>query len=542
MNVISIRHTLLALLVLFVCVGALPRTAAAEALSFSITPTIFDMMAAPQQAWSSGVKVVNNNDYDITVYASAVNFTPQGERGHGSFIPVAPSDDGLTLASWMQVPNDPIVVPKESSVVVPVQISVPADASPGGHYAAIMIGTRPPVESGQLSIKTAQIITALFFVRVAGDVVEQGDVRTFRAAHRFVTTPNMDFLLRFENTGTVHLQPQGDIRIRNMWGRERGIIPINHESNFGNVLPDSIRLFEYAWRGEPSLLDFGHYTAELTLAYGTDVRKFETRTIGFWVIPVKPLAVALVIVLAVVWFVVRSIRAYVQYMLRMSGIDPTQQSATLQKRYVMHDGDVRIERVPVPITEPVTAGYKDLRARLEGVHKLLDVLHVVWNFIRSYPRFFAAFGVVIVLCLGLVWYVQLVRVEQRGYEVTVDSASGPPVTLSSEEILYDSTHAQDAEAYAANEQPYDLRIVNAGAPVGTGGGVADQLTAAGYRIDDLTADIDNPKNTSVIIYDPSLSEVATALSDALGGVLISAYPSVGSTTAITIFLGSDYSE
>ncbi len=515
----------------------LVQTAQAASLSFSITPTIFDMVAQPQQAWNSGVKVINNNDYDITVYASAVNFVPEGEKGHGVFLPITPTDDGTTLASWMTVPTEAIVIPKESSVVVPVNIAIPADASPGGHYAAVMIGTKPPVDAGKLEIKTSQIITALFFVRVAGDVVEDGMVRTFRTAHWFAGSPEMDFLLRFENKGTVHLQPQGEIRITNMWGKERGLIPINHETNFGNVLPNSIRLFEYSWRGEASMFDIGRYTAELTLAYGGESRKFETRSVSFWVVPLKPLFFTLLGLILGIWFITRSIRAYIRYMLRMSGVAMDEQPMP-QKRYVLQDGDVRIER-RVPVTEPVTAGYKDLKARLSGVTRLFDVLRVVWAFIANYPRFFWSLFGFVVLFMSVWWYLSHVWDAQRAYEVTIDNGAGPR-TYTAEEIIYDKEHT--TESAELTEQSYTLSVINAGAPVGTAGAVADQLTAASYRVDAVASDIDNPKQRSVIIYDPELASVATDISERLGGILISSYQSNGSTTALTIYLGSEYGQ
>ncbi len=509
---------------------------AAQSLSFSITPTIFDMMAEPQQAWSSGVKVINNNDFELTVYATAVNFVPQGERGHGAFLPIAPTEEGTTLASWMTLPEEAIVIPKESSVVVPVQISIPADASPGGHYAAVMIGTKPPVEEGSLEIQTSQIITALFFVRVAGAVVEDGFIRTFRPAHWFATSPTMDFMLRFENKGTVHLQPQGEIRITNMWGKERGIIPINHETNFGNVLPNSIRLFEYSWRGEASVLDIGRYTADLSLAYGGATRNFETRTVSFWVIPLKPVLITLLVLVGIIFFVVRSIRSYVRYTLELSGIDP--RYSVSSKRYVLHEGDVRIER-PAQIVAPVSSGYKDLRARLVGVTKLFDIVRVVWHFIMGYPRFFMSVLGFIGVFFVLWWYLSSVSVHQKAYEVVVDNG-GQSITLSSEEIAYNETH--EATSVSTNDaQTFTLTIVNAGAPFGAGGEVADVLTDAEYRVDELFADMDNEKQTSVIIYDPELSAVAADMSERLGGLLISAYPSNGSTTAITVYLGSDFS-
>ncbi len=542
-----IKRSICSLICLFVAFGPLQVFAQAGGLSFSITPTIFDMAAMPGQSWSSTLKVVNNNPYELTLFASVVNFQPQGERGHGAFFPVEPGDaEGRTLAEWMTVPADALVIPKESSLNVPVQIQVPGDATPGGHYAAIMIGTQPPDENGELQIKTSQIITALFFVRLAGDVVELGEVRTFRPLTRFAGSPEVSFELRFENKGTVHIQPQGEIRITNMWGKERGIIPVNRETNFGNVLPDSQRLFEFTWRGEASLLDIGRYKADVTLAYGQDTRKFVTRSAAFWVIPLQPVLIFLISFAAITWLITRSVRAYVRYMLRLSGIDPDAAGAPrAPSRHVLNEGDVRIQR-RVGVNAPVAVGYADLRTRLKGVTEWLAVLKVFVNFVRAYPVFFSSVFGFVVMFIALWWYLSSVTIEQRDYEVTIDSTTNP-VTISSEEILYERNQSAaepttvTSDVASSTEQVFELRVVNASATPGTGGVVADVLTAAGYQVAALTAELGAPKSTSVIVFDPALEAEALALSDALGGWLLSAFADgTAELPVITLFVGDDY--
>jgi hypothetical protein len=535
--------------VLFVL--ASPLYSRAEGLSFSITPTIFDMAAMPGQAWDTSLKIVNNNPFELTVYATPVNFEPRGERGYGSFLPVAPTEsNGVTLAEWMTVPAESIVIPKESSVALPVSIRVPADAAPGGHYAAIMVGTRPPERDGSLRITTSQIITSLFFVRIAGDVVEHGEVRTFRGVHYVTGKPEMAFELRFENKGNVHLLPRGEIVIKNMWGKERGIIPINQDGNFGNVLPESIRQFDFSWTGEASMFDIGRYKAELTLGYGTEEKKFTTRATAFWVIPVKPLLIFVVSIVAIVWFVTRSVRAYIRYMLRMSGIDPDATPTTSARpRYVLGEGDVRIERAQaVSVAAPVKAGVRDLRARLAGVHELFSMLRVVAAFIRSYRVFFISVLGFIALFVVVWWYLANVTTKHRDFEVTIDAGS-EPTTLSSEEILHDRSAAPPAvhEAQATStdvegvEQSFVLNVVNAGSTPGQGGVVADILTAAGYTVDDLSADLEEERAVSAIIYDPSLEVIALDMSERLGGILPSAFAdATASVPSITIYIGNDY--
>ena len=175
----------------------------------------------------------------------------------------------------------------EQSVNLPFSIRVPQDASPGGHYAAILIGQKPVKEGGTTQTTVSSFVSSLLFVRIAGDVHEEGFVREFSTDKAWYQAQEADFNLKFENVGNVHLRPVGEIVIYNMWGKERGVIDINHTAGFGNVLPGTIRNFSFKWDGENSVFDIGRYRAELTLQYGEEGHKNIDSTLNFWVIPLK---------------------------------------------------------------------------------------------------------------------------------------------------------------------------------------------------------------------------------------------------------------
>ena len=153
-------------------------------------------------------------------------------------------------------------------------------------------------------------------VEVRGDVREQGMIREFSTEKSVYQELSAKFALRFENKGNVHLQPQGDIVIFNMWGRERGKIPINQETQFGNVLPGQTRKFAFEWKGEENLFESGRYLARATLSYGRAERQNITRETAFWVIPVKPLLIFFGGVAALLAFIVALARLYIRRILR----------------------------------------------------------------------------------------------------------------------------------------------------------------------------------------------------------------------------------
>jgi hypothetical protein len=245
--------------------------------------------------------VVNTNASDLHVNAEVMGFAAGDDQGHGSFIPLSQlANDGDALANWIVVSNSAITVPSGQAVDVPFSVSIPLSASPGGHYAAILIGTgAPAAQAGESQVGVSSYISALIFVRVSGNIVESAQIHSFSTNKSLYQTPDVPFTINIQNTGNVHIRPTGMIQIYNAFGKERGEISINETSTLGYVLPSSSREFDVEWLGQPSLLDIGPYTAVLSLAYGENSTKSVTETIGFWILPIGQLSeVAFFIIIA----------------------------------------------------------------------------------------------------------------------------------------------------------------------------------------------------------------------------------------------------
>jgi len=546
MTLTLLKKISLSAFILTVCVLVLLPTvllAQSNTVSLSVTPTLFEMSASPLQVWQSSVKVINNNPYELTVYLSAVNFAPQGEGGQGKFLPVFEMmTEGTTLAEWLDITSEPVVLRPGQSESVPFTVRVPEDASPGGHFAAILVGTRPPDTSAGFQVKTSQIVTSLFFLRVSGEVIEDGMIREFRASESFYTTPAANFEVRFENKGNVHIQPQGEIKIKNMWGKERGIIPINHKTHFGNVLPQSIRKFEFAWKGELSPSDIGRYSAELALAYGTDQRKFVTSKAYFWVVPIKPLLITLAVVGGIFLFIFWAVRTYVRHMLALQGYQPVRR----RDGSFVREGDVLIKKTG-RIDAPVRAGWFDLQKRLEQTKAFVDTTKVLFGFVVQYKLFFSAVAGGLVVIALIVYFVTSVTEESRGYEVTIDNLD-TAIKISSEQILYDQQKDQglnenkvinEGEIYVPKEQAYKLFIVNSSNTPGEAAAMQTRLEPD-YEIAGLESDLGPSKARSVIVYHKDLQAEALELRELLGDFILSALPPEDEEKMITIYIGNDY--
>lgn len=297
--------------------GGTQAARAEDKLSLTITPPLFQLSIGPGEVWQSSLKIVNTNPYELTVYASLMDFGAQGEDGQAKFFSLLGKDSlpaSASLARWIKIFDGPIVVPVEKSVEIPFTVNVPADAQPGGHYAAILIGTSPPSYTpGGSVVKISSMVSSLFFARVNGDVLEEGSIREFSARKSFYQKPEVEFTLRFENSGNVHLLPQGEIAVYDMWDKEQGRIPINQNSDsFGNVLPASIRKFNFVWQGEESIWKAGRYKAVATVSFGQNERQNVSRVAYFWILPLKPILIIVGSLVLVVFIILWIIKIYIR--------------------------------------------------------------------------------------------------------------------------------------------------------------------------------------------------------------------------------------
>lgn len=319
------------LLVIGIIYTVTPHILLAQSVqSLSVTPPLFQLSVKPGDFWQSNLKVVNNNSYALTVFPKLTVFEPHGEYGQGTFH--TPTEDENTLASWIKLDTKAYIIDPGSSITIPFSVTIPEDAPPGGHYAAVQVSTEPPAKpSESQSVVTSQAVTSLIFVRIAGEIVESGTIRTFRVQKRLVDTPTTEISLRFENKGNVHLRPHGSIVIRNMWGKEVGSIPVNKQSHYGNVLPASVREFDLAWSMPFSVISIGRYKAEAILVYGEDTITHAGATTYFYVLPVKGTILTLVTIGLLVYALVTLVRRYIRKILRDAGVAVTETSEVITK-------------------------------------------------------------------------------------------------------------------------------------------------------------------------------------------------------------------
>lgn len=306
---------------------------AGQALALTISPPRLELTANPGQQTSATIKLINETDKEAVFYSSAANFTAaEGQEGVPKFYELEEGEDGL--AKWFDIEKGPIAIGASETREISFIINVPANADPGGHYAALFFGNEPPGSSGS-NVSVAGKIGVLVLLRVSGEIKEGGNLAEFRLKDAKASYDHLPvgFSALFENSGNIHLKPQGEITITNLLGMVSEKIPVNKEEIAGgrNVLPGTSRHLEAFWtrgpieikdsgladklKNEMSNFAFGRYKASLSLGYGSQGKKAESSLI-FWVFPWH-LILALAILAAILIFaVIAMIKGYNNWIIK----------------------------------------------------------------------------------------------------------------------------------------------------------------------------------------------------------------------------------
>ncbi len=272
---------------------------AGNAYALKVDPAMVSVSLNPGESRTVSVTLMNDEKTPVTIQPRMFAATAgSNEKGFPAYTPATRED---TLAQWITIGDSrDIIVKADEEKKVDLMISLPQDAAPGGHYAAIGWGVlSDSVTGGQVSIR-GQIMTNIA-LDIPGAVFEKGDIENFSTKDKRTTYDRLpiDFSIRISNAGNRHFKPTGNVLIADMFGRAVATLPVNDGIGGGNVLPQSTREFTVTWKEG---FAFGKYSATANLALGT--AGSVSTTSGLWVLPATLLALwgfgALIIIVMIV--------------------------------------------------------------------------------------------------------------------------------------------------------------------------------------------------------------------------------------------------
>lgn len=191
-----------------------------------------------QQQMSVGVQNFFVTDNNEVMFDNGIN----GSEGVSSWISGLPED-------WSSMPNE--------SKELQLAINVPADAAGGSRYAAIMVNAAPESVGEGTSVNGR--IGVYVLVNVAGETSGSGKLVNFQVP--LYPDKNVEFVAEFENNGTVHYVPHGEINVKNLFTKKTEVLKL--EKHF--VFPGKKFNFVSRWNVESK---FGIYGVQISIVDG----------------------------------------------------------------------------------------------------------------------------------------------------------------------------------------------------------------------------------------------------------------------------------
>ncbi|GEM_PF-3136357 len=302
----------------------LPLISFAE-VGLSVAPQKFEFTIFPGSSHSGQIKIHNPSSIPLPVDVKALPFG--AKEGSGDFVPGI-SDSPENPKSWITLERENLLLSPGANERVNFKIEVPADAPRGGYYLFIHLSPRIPDwyigRSGVRAIPTMGIPIMIATTELALDmdlerddlmVVERFEIEgsqrvgilenllgkspaLLKEAHakdrlsgntsfQITRTRPDTFLLTIKNNDIFHFRPEGNLTIRDSFGKEIAQSKIEGKTILPGLSRDFLIKIDRDERGEQitkrglinSLfadLMVGRYSAELDLKGYSPVREVIT--------------------------------------------------------------------------------------------------------------------------------------------------------------------------------------------------------------------------------------------------------------------------
>jgi hypothetical protein len=206
-----------------------------------------------------------------------------------------------SLRDYISFPTEAITLDLNTRATIPVTISMPPDAEPGGYYGAVLVSTYEAQPDGTMTGARSPMIArvgTLFFITVPGAGDVSGELLDFSTTNQQIWYQSgpINFNILFENKGSVHLNPYGEVRVTNLLGDEVGFVKLDPWF----VLPKSLRVREVIWDRE-FLLGRYNFTVQINRGYDDIV---DLKSFVIWVLPWK-IVLGVFVAIFLILFIIR---------------------------------------------------------------------------------------------------------------------------------------------------------------------------------------------------------------------------------------------
>ena len=302
----------------------------------TVSPVFLDLSENPGDTINTKIRIRNNTTSPLPIKLEVKKMT--GDANGDLTLKDTSSDNSLT---WFKFESNTFVAKPLEWTDIPFTITIPKDAAYGYYFAiSFTQDTGSSLKTTGTAITGAAAIPVLLDVRKAGAKAE-AKIVDFSTSNYVSEYLPVDFKVVLQNSGNVHILPHGNIFISS--GTNKNIAAIDFNPGSGNIIPSTKRIFDVSWsdgflvyvpvmeNGQPKLdkngkqvktlqinwnkltsFRVGKYTADLIVVYddGTKDVSLE-KSINFWVIPYKALAVIAIVIILLVLVIRYLLKSYI---------------------------------------------------------------------------------------------------------------------------------------------------------------------------------------------------------------------------------------
>ncbi|MEZ4200032.1 MAG: DUF916 domain-containing protein [Candidatus Paceibacterota bacterium] len=217
-----------------------------ESAGAGLAPTNIDpgRIVDPGEQLQEVIRVTNLSDREETYYLSVRDISGVRDNGTPIYAKENTEQTGFELSEWVTLESGELTLASGEERAVGVIVNIPENATPGSHFGGIFVSAVPP-EPTTVGAGVGFEVANIVHIRIAGDVVESAQIRTFATDQLFYSTPEVEFSARVENKGNVLVRPYGPLEVYNMLGNR--VYSETFNENLGGVFPGTIRDFKFMW-------------------------------------------------------------------------------------------------------------------------------------------------------------------------------------------------------------------------------------------------------------------------------------------------------
>ncbi len=270
---------------------------------FVLYETKNEIKLDPGQQATRELTLFNRTGADIAVAVSIEDFSSSAQPDQNIALS-GKSAGNYSAKDFLKPEASEFILHHGEKIILPVTIDIPADAQPGGLYFAVIFSAKFNSGNNQSgNIQTISRLASLFFIRVNGNISEAGALNDFTINKDFSWGGPVNLKYDYKNSGTIYLNPYGELKITDIFGREaytKQIMPYF-------VMPGAIRQQKEIFN-RPTAWGLYQATLRLNRGYGNII---DQKSLYFVTLPLPyavSIAIAALLLIWLAWQIVKSFK------------------------------------------------------------------------------------------------------------------------------------------------------------------------------------------------------------------------------------------